>query len=132
MHTTRPGGGDPGPSLSQQLIVPLAARRVLVAGVAVGPRLLAALLGCAPLGRADLLFPLPADDRGQTHLGYSPGQLCGEQAQWVPLKVDGDAVMAVVGVVGVDVGEEVGGGPALVVDVVASEDPAEVADVLAS
>lgn len=132
MHTTSPGVGDPGPSLSQQLLVPRAARRVLVAGVAVGLRLLAPLLNRAPLGRADLLFPLPADDRGQNHLGYSPGQLRGEQAQWVPLNVDGDAVMAVGGVVGVDVAEEVDGCPALVVDVVASQDPAEVADVLPS
>lgn len=125
-----PGGGNLRSRLSDQLLVPGAAGWVLLASIAVGLGLLAALLYRPAFGGPNVLLLLPPGDWGKVDDADRPGELRGEQTQRVSLNVDGDAVVAVARVIGVDVAENVGGGPALVVDAMSGEDPAEMPDVL--
>lgn len=127
---SEPGFGDPGASLGEQLFMAGATSRILKPCFTIGQGFLLATLGGSALVHTGSLLLLALGDRREVDRRNGSSQLSGEESDGVALTVDSDTAMAVVSVVRIDVAENVGHGPALVVDVMLCEDSAKVSDVL--
>ena len=122
--------GNGRADLGDGVSLSLTTDRVAIPSVAEGLRLLDAFGGGpAFLGSSCLLASTPLDRRG-SHRRDCTRELDRKKTDGVVLRVHADSSIAMLCVVSIDLTEDVGDSPALVIDVMSFQDLAEMADVL--